>query len=209
MGDLEHLFFQEKFIKKILEEYRPRTKEFQKGEIILKKDTAENRLCLLLKGTAYLYIENEYDTRQLLDFFMRGQLMCHEMLPTPNDGYCYIQAKHPCTVVYLDWPEPAGCTPGKQDRCLAAFLPLTFRSIIAARNEHCHMLQQKTIRSKLLAFLHYQRIRQGSRTIRIPIPYSDLAEYLTIDRTSLMTELSKMDAEGLIHKKAYVIRLEN
>jgi len=207
MVDSENLILSDKIIRLIMEKLRPRVREFQKGELILKKDIEENRLCLLLKGTAYLYIENEYATRQLLDFFTKGQLMFHEMLPTPENGYCYIQAKHPCTIAYLDCKKFAECPLDRSGNTLTGYFSDVFRSIISARNEHCHMLQQKTIRSKILAFLHYQSIRQDSGTIRIPIPYADLAEYLTIDRTSLMTELSRMDGEGLIRKKAYVIWL--
>ena len=69
------------------------------------------------------------------------------------------------------------------------------------------MLQQKSIRDKLLAFLHYQAALQNTAHLQMPIPYSDLADYLTIDRSAMMTELTKMHADGLIRKELHSIQL--
>lgn len=207
MESEKYLVVSGKTMKSILRIFQPRIKEFAKGELILRKDINESRLCLLLKGTAYLCVENEYNAKQLLDFFLKGQFLCHEMLPAPNNGHCFLQAKYPCAVAYLPYQEFLQYTLQHPASELAELAPGIFRSLIAVRNEHCHMLQQKTVRSKLLAFLHYERIQQGDRNIHIPIPYADLADYLTIDRSSLMTELSKMHAEGLLEKKAHTIRL--
>lgn len=207
MESAEQLILSGKAMKALVKFFEPKIREFQKGETILQKNTSEDRLCLLLKGTAYLCVENEYADKQLLDFFTAGQMFYYEMLPSPHNGHCYIHAKHPCAVAYLE-PEQfkdAVCRGIEND--LISVLSGLSRSIAADRNEHCHMLQQKTIRAKLLAFLHYQAALQGSPTVHVPIPYSDLADYLTIDRSSLMTELGKMHAEGLITKKTHTISL--
>lgn len=207
MESADHLILSAKTMKAFLKTFQLKVREFKKGEVILHKDTKEGRLCLLLKGTAYLCVENEYASKQLLDFFTAGQIFYHEMLPSPHNGHCFVQAKHPCTIAYLEYEELLNAVRIDSESELAKLSYGIFRSIVSARNEHCHMLQQKTIRGKLLAFLHYQSTRQNSRSVRIPIPYSDLADYLTIDRSSLMTELGRMHAEGLIEKKAHTIRL--
>ncbi|MBO5093650.1 MAG: Crp/Fnr family transcriptional regulator [Lachnospiraceae bacterium] len=207
MESVKQVILSGKTMKALIKCFEPKIREFQKGEVILRKSANESRLCLLLKGTAYLCIENEYADKQLLDFFTAGQMFYYEMLPSPHNGHCYIHAKHPCVVAYLE-PEQlrAAACRGVENDPVSQISGL-FRSIAADRNEHCHMLQQKTIRGKLLAFLYYQAFLQGSRTVRVPIPYSDLADYLTIDRSSLMTELGKMHTEGLIEKKAHTISL--
>ena len=69
MGDFGSIMISEKFMNYILETFRPRRKAFGKGELILEKNTAEDRLCLLVKGVAYLCIENENGGKQLLDYF--------------------------------------------------------------------------------------------------------------------------------------------
>lgn len=196
-----------KTIKFILHALQPKVREFKKGELILWKETNENRLCLLLKGTAYLCVENEYAAKQLLDFFIKGQIFCHEMMPNPNNGHCFIQAKYPCSVAYLSYQDLMEYISKNSASELSEVFQNIFRTIISARNEHCHMLQQKNIRGKLMAFFHYQRTLQNSRLIHVPIPYSDLADYLTIDRSAMMTELTKMHEEGLIEKNQHTIKL--
>lgn len=207
MESVEQLILSGKAMKTLVKAFEPKIREFQKGEVILRKSAAEGRLCLLLKGTAYLCVENEYADKQLLDFFTAGQLFYHDMLPSPHNGHCFIHAKHPCTVAYFEPAQLREAACRSFEASPASLLLDLLPAIAADRNEHCHMLQQKTIRGKLLAFLYYQTSRQGDRTVRVPIPYSDLADYLTIDRSSLMTELGKMHTEGLIEKKAHTISL--
>ena len=95
----------QKMLKKLLSVFHPRIREFNKGELIMEKDPFENRLCILLKGTAYLCIENEHATKQLLDFFIKGELFCYEMMPSAPGCHCFIQAKYPCSVAYLPFSD--------------------------------------------------------------------------------------------------------
>lgn len=197
----------QKMQKKLISALHPRVREFNKGELIMEKEPVENRLCLLLKGTAYLWIENEHAAKQLLDFFMKGEFFCYEMLPAAPNCHCFIQAKYHCSVAYLspiDITEYVTSNPSDE---LGSFFRSIFHNIIISRNEHCHMLQQKRIRDKLLAFLHYQAALQNTDFLQMPIPYSDLADYLTIDRSAMMTELTKMHADGLIRKELHSIQL--
>lgn len=193
-------------MKYLIERLELRVRRFHKGETILRKDMKEERLCLLLKGTAYLCIDNEYADKQLLDFFLCGQLFYDALLPSPHNGHCFVQAKRPCTVAYLEWDRLRSAS-GNADDKLTSALSALLCSAAERRGAHCHMLQQKTIRGKLLAFLYDQASLQNSETIRVPIPYSDLADYLTIGRSSLMTELRKMQTERLIDKQAHTISL--
>lgn len=209
MGDSGKIFISEKNIKLLRELFRPKQKAFGKGEMILEKNGPEMRLCLLLRGTAYLCMEDESGCKQLLDYFTTGQLLYQEMLPDPDNGHCFIQAKYPCTAAYLSHQELLEHILKQGDRELAELLSAMLRSAVSAANQHCHILQQKTIRGKLLAFLHSEKIRQKSSTLHIPLPYSDLADYLSIDRSSLMTELSRMHTEGLIEKKTRIIVLQD
>ena len=61
-----------------------------------------------------------------------------------------------------------------------------------------YILQQKTIRRKLQEFFRQECAYQHSSRIELPIPFSDLSEYLAVDRTSMMKELGKMKDDGLI-----------
>ena len=205
MGDSDSLIISEKNIKYTREAFRPKQKSYGKGEIILDGQTPERRLCILLRGTAYLCVEQEDGGRQLLDYFTKGQLICPEMFPGTGSGHCFILAKYPCTAAFFTHQQLQEYVLSRSDSELAVLFSRLLHAVIHAENKHCHILQQKTIRGKLTAYLHAQALRQDSPFVHIPIPYSDLADYLAIDRSSLMTELSRMDAEGLVEKRGRVI----
>ena len=196
-----------KMQKKLISTLHPRIREFNRGELIMERESPENRLCLLLKGIVYLWVENEHASKQLLDFFTKGELFCYEMIPTPPGCHCFIQAKYSCSVAYLEQSDILEYIAQNPAEELSLFLQNIFHNIVTSRNEHCHMLQQKSVRDKLLAFLYYQASLQKSRLLQIPIPYSDLADYLTIDRSAMMTELTKMQEDGLIQKELHSIKL--
>lgn len=59
-------------------------------------------------------------------------------------------------------------------------------------------LSRKTIREKLISYLSEERDRQGSLDIRIPFNRQQLADYLSVERSALSRELSKMKDEGMI-----------
>ena len=66
------------------------------------------------------------------------------------------------------------------------------------RYTHIDILSRKTTEKKLLAYLNQQSIKQGARQIRVPMSYSDLADYLSADRCAMMRELKKMQKNGKI-----------
>lgn len=187
--------------------FHPVVKNFERREIILKKSVKEERFCFLLSGTAYLEVENEYNSKQILDYFIKGQFFCHNMLIRPNNGNCYVIAKQPCSIAYIDPLEIEKYRQTHKDSPLSHLPAFIFQSMIFVSQQHCHILQQKTIRNKILTFLYFQARYQSSFTVRLPIPYSDLADYLAVDRSSMMKELSRMCSDGIIEKKAHHIKL--
>jgi len=65
----------------------------------------------------------------------------------------------------------------------------------------------KTIRERLLTYFSYQYHKQGSRTFKIAFNRQQLADYLSVDRSALSNELSKMQRDGLISIDKHTFRL--
>lgn len=68
-------------------------------------------------------------------------------------------------------------------------------------------LSRKSIREKLVSYLSDESSRQGKREIKIPFNRQQLADYLSVERSALSRELSKMKEEGLIefYKNQFVL----
>lgn len=74
-------------------------------------------------------------------------------------------------------------------------------------NERVEILTKKTIRDKVLTYLNTLSKKQISRNITLPFSLTDLADYLSIDRSAMMRELKNLKEEGLIEAKGKKIHL--
>ena len=59
-------------------------------------------------------------------------------------------------------------------------------------------LSLRTTREKLLAYLHDESARVGSVTFDIPFNRQQLADYLSVNRSAMSVELSRLKEEGVI-----------
>lgn len=59
-------------------------------------------------------------------------------------------------------------------------------------------ISKRTTREKLIAYLSEEAKRHNSGTFTIPFNRQQLADYLSVDRSAMSNELSKMQREGLL-----------
>ena len=74
--------------------------------------------------------------------------------------------------------------------------------MLTTKIEH---LTQKTTRKKILSYLSSIAIKQGSNIFTIPFNRQELADFLSVERSAMSAELSKMQKDGLIkyHKNNF------
>lgn len=65
-------------------------------------------------------------------------------------------------------------------------------------SEKLLILSKRSSREKLLAFLSSEAQKAGSNQFHIPFSRQELADYLSLDRSALSNEISKMQKDGLI-----------
>ena len=80
-------------------------------------------------------------------------------------------------------------------------------SKIQEKNERIEILTKKTIRNRLLEYFNITRSNYGSKIIYLPFTFTDLADYLAIDRCAMSRELKYLKEEGLIEIKGRRITL--
>ena len=71
-------------------------------------------------------------------------------------------------------------------------------TIINERNERIIILSKKTIRNRLLKYFEIMKKKSGSRSFRIPFSFTDLADYLGVDRSAMSREIKNLKDEGII-----------
>ena len=69
------------------------------------------------------------------------------------------------------------------------------------------ILTKKTIRNKLLEYFKIVSTKNNSKNIYLPFTFTDLADYLAIDRSAMTRELKNLKGEGFIEIKGKRITL--
>ena len=78
---------------------------------------------------------------------------------------------------------------------------------LSVKNERISILTKKSIRDKLLEYFRLLSQKNSSRTFIIPFTYIDLANYLSVDRSSMSRELKYLKNEGFIKVKGKRVQL--
>ena len=76
-----------------------------------------------------------------------------------------------------------------------------------AQNNRMDILMLKSVRSKVLSYLEWQRQIKASKSFAIDLDRRLLADFLGVERSALSRELSRMKADGLIdyHKNKFTL----
>ena len=75
------------------------------------------------------------------------------------------------------------------------------------KNERIEILTKKTIRDKLLEYFNIYRKKHASKIIYLPFSFTDLADFLAVDRSAMTRELKNLKEEGFIETKGRRITL--
>lgn len=151
----------------------------------------KNELGIVLSGKLFVTSIDEDGRRSIIEILLRGDAISSEMFYAGNH---YITATAKTEVLFVQRDKIFSS--GNARLCENA-ANLLFGAV-RRRYTHIDILSKKTTEKKLAAYLDQQSIKQGARQIRVPMSYSDLADYLSADRCAMMRELKKMQTNGQI-----------
>ena len=69
---------------------------------------------------------------------------------------------------------------------------------LVKRNERIELLTTRSIRNKLLNYFELQAKKNNSKSFNLMYSYTDLADYLSVDRSAMMRELKNLKEDKLI-----------
>ena len=65
-------------------------------------------------------------------------------------------------------------------------------------NGRVEVLSKRTIREKLLGYFNLMVKGKTNRYFYLPFSYTELADYLAIDRSAMMREIKNLKEEGIV-----------
>lgn len=178
--------------KTLKEKFGPQILAVKKN-VILPQGQRE-KIGYVLEGMIYLCAENANAERSIVQFFRPGTFFFFHAFPKAALGHCYLTAKYSSRVAAFK----------EED---APYLSAAVSQMLQGLLDSNFALHQKSIREKLLWFFQKERELQNRDTINMPIPYSDLADYLGAERSALMKEIRKLKEEGVLSGSNHTVKL--
>ena len=176
-------------------------RKYPRGAYIFHTGEEVRALALLVRGTAHIQKEDFWGNRSLLASLAAGDIFA-EAYAMPGSGAMRsdVVAVESCTVLLMDVERVLSrCT---NSCAFHARLTENLFALLAEKNRilarKADYLAQRTTRQRLLAYLSEQAQRSGSAEFTIPFNRQQLADFLSVERSAMSAELSRMQAEGLI-----------
>jgi CRP-like cAMP-binding protein len=186
---------------------------YKKGETVCHYGSGSDRIGIVLNGRAAIWRTDFNGNESLLENLPEGAVFSESMSYARTAGdSILVRAAARSDIAYLDYETLLHCPEDCKSPCSEhQRLRQNLISILVHRSmllsERVEVLCCHSIREKLLCFF---RLRlQGKETGKLELPFTwiELAAYVGADRSAMMREIQKMNAEGLIETSKYTVRV--
>ena len=182
---------------------------FNKGETITTYLEKRNQLCILLKGEADLIRYDFNGNKTIIGQFSDNSIFGEVLYPANTNNELFVLAKTNCEVIFFTYDNLwLKCRPNCSfHKEFSEQMNKLIMSQVVELNTRIELLTKKNIRDKLLSYFDILSNKQLSKRFSLPLSLTDLADYLSVDRSAMMRELSHLIEEGFIDKKGKKITL--
>lgn len=184
-------------------------RSFNKGETITTYLEKRYQLCILLNGEADLLRYDFNGNKTIIGHYICSNVFGEALYPANTNNELFVQAKTKCTVLFFNYNDlwtkcKQNCSFHKE---FSEQINRLITSQIIELNTRIELLSKKNIRDRLLSYFDIISSKRLSKVLTIPFTFTDLADYLCVDRSAMMRELSYLKEEGFIEKKGKKITL--
>lgn len=198
----------EEEFQKIYKCFNIRNIFFKKEQNILSNIQNAGTIGIVISGDAQLIRLDYNGTRTLLQEYSSGDVF-GGIFSNISNGEISVQAKTDAEILFLDYDHIINrCKKNCpfHNTVIQNMIQILSRRIYK-QNERIEVLTKRTIRDKLLEYFHTLAKKNSSKTIYLPFTYTDLADYLSIDRAAMMREIKYLKDDGIIYASGKMIRL--
>lgn len=177
------------------------TRKYARGAVIYHAGDPVTALGMVLSGKVSIENDDVWGNKSILDHVFPGQVFAETYACVPGSPLMISAvAAEPTEVVFLDASRVLHVCESACD-----FHNKLVRNLLAIASQKNLNLSRrifhtssKSIRGRLLSYLSHQALQQGSREFDISFNRQQLADYLSVDRSAMSNELSKMQRDGLL-----------
>ncbi|UWP58818.1 Crp/Fnr family transcriptional regulator [Ruminococcus gauvreauii] len=188
-------------IKIILDCLGCEQKTFKRGEAIYRSGDVVQSLGIVLSGRVQIENDDLWGNKSILDSVGPGQVFAETYACVPGEPLMVsVIAAEASEILFLNIGRVLKTCPNAcqhHSRLVSNLLTISARKNLNLSRRIFHT-SSKSIRGRLMSYLSFQAARHGCFEFTIPFNRQQLADYLSVDRSAMSNELSKMQREGLL-----------
>ena len=183
---------EEEYINKMLKCFEAKSRTFKKDSTIMTYLGTTSTVGIITSGKAELIRSDYNGNRTILETLEEGDIF-GEVFSNYNVNELSIKAIEETSVLFIDYYHitkrcKKACP--YHSKVVENTLEILSQKIVN-RNERIEILAKRTTREKLLAYFDIMSKKKISKKFTIPFTYTDLADYLGVDRSAMQRELKE------------------
>lgn len=178
-------------------------KSIKKNDIITTYIKNRNQICILKKGNADIIRYDKNGNKTIIETLKSNDVFGEVFFPIKTNSELFVIAKTNCEVIFFLYNDILKHSNNFNTNLLNLFLNRTIK-----QNIRIELLTKRSIREKLLSYFSFLSIEYNKKDFTLPLSYTDLADYLSVDRSAMMREIQHLQKENIIIKNGYNIVLK-
>ena len=194
-------------IPSLLKELGATKKEYKKGEILFHEGESLDKIGIVLQGLVLIESADVWGNNSLLGSASKGSVFGEAYACVPGEKLMIsVRAVEASTVLFIDVDK---ILTGSNSDLVHNLLIVCAKKNLQLSRRILHT-SSKSLRGRLMSFFSECVKKEDSLSFSIPLNRQQLADYLSVDRSAMCNELSKMQKDGLItyHKNQFTILAE-
>ena len=198
----------DKEIKKLMQVLRSNTITYRKNINILSNRTKDDYIAIIDSGSIQLVFNDYNGNKTIIEELNAGEIFGSLTYSLNSDEITCI-TKEETQITYIEYNQITNGEIIKND-----FYIIFVKNLIKLLsdqlnrcNQRIELLTMRTTRDKLLGYFNHQAQIKGSKTFIMNITFTELASYLSVDRSSMTREISYLKEEGFIKTNQHKITL--
>lgn len=184
-------------------------KSFEKYEVITNYIQKRNQFCMLIEGAADLVRYDYNGNKTIIENISQGDAFGEIFYNINTNNEFFVEARTNCKVLFFKYDEiKTKCkTTCKFHATLVEKMPEIILNKVIDLNARIELLTKRSIRDKLIEYFNSLSNKSFTKTITLDLSLTNLADYLSVDRSAMMRELRSLKEEGFIKKTGNKITL--
>lgn len=182
---------------------------FRNGETIMEYSHSMNKIGLILYGRGVLYCCDEEGNQYMIDELKKDAVFGEPFLLPADSQHYYVTAEEETKVMFIDYEHVIKRCENACHHHSQMVSNLLQMTALQSRQQmnRIYLLSRSSTRQKLLAYLSSLSSEQHSQKLSVPMSYTALAQYLSVDRSAMTRELACLEKEGVLRKEGRTIHL--